>query len=320
MIKQTDKIFVAGHTGLVGSALVRALRQAGFVNLLLRTHAELDLTRQAAVEKFFSEHRPDYVFLAAAKVGGIMANNTQRADFIFQNLSIQLNVIESARRYGVKRLLFLGSSCIYPKHCRQPMSESDLLSGYLEKTNEPYAIAKIAGIKMCEASNAQYHTQFISVMPTNLYGQNDNFDLQTSHVLPALIRKIDEAKMNGLPTVVIWGSGKPLREFLHVDDLASACLCVMNHEAECSVVNVGSGEEITIGTLAALICEIMGYDGCLVFDTNKPDGTPRKLLNSEKIHQLGWRATISLREGIAKTVEWFLQHHGKSHVEYSGCA
>ncbi|HLB55914.1 MAG TPA: GDP-L-fucose synthase [Coxiellaceae bacterium] len=306
-MEKSSKIYVAGHRGLVGSALLRHLKNKGFNNLILKTHAELDLTHQQSVDNFFSVQKPEYVFLSAAKVGGIYANDIYRADFIYQNLAIQLNVIEAARKYSVKRLLFLGSSCIYPRDCKQPMQETDLLSGYLEQTNEPYAIAKIAGIKMCEAYNKQYTTDFISVMPTNLYGPHDNFDLQESHVLPALIRKIHTAKENNDASVCIWGTGNPRREFLHVDDMADACLFVMQQKNDLDMVNIGSGQEVTIHALAESICDVIGYQGFLVFDPGKPDGTPRKLLDSTKINALGWHAKISLTEGIAQTYNWFLQ-------------
>lgn len=306
-MEKSSKIYVAGHSGLVGSALVRQLKNRGFNNLLLRTHAELDLTHQQSVEDFFSVQKPEYVFLSAAKVGGIHVNNTYRGDFIYQNLAIQLHVIEAARKYGIKRLLFLGSSCIYPRNCQQPIQETDLLSGYLEQTNEPYAIAKIAGIKMCEAYHKQYDSDFISVMPTNLYGPHDNFDLQESHVLAALIRKIHIAKENQDSSVFIWGTGNPKREFLHVDDMADACLFIMNHSRYHDMINIGSGHEVTIRALAELICDVIGYRGLLMCDTTKPDGTPRKLLDSSKINTLGWRAKITLKEGIAQTYDWFLR-------------
>lgn len=304
-MEKSSNIFVAGHRGLVGRAIVRQLKQQGYNNLLLRTRTELDLTNQSAVEDFFAVQKPEYVFLSAAKVGGIHVNNTYRADFIYHNLAIQLNVIEAARKSGVKRLLFLGSSCIYPRDCKQPMQESDLLSGYLEQTNEPYAIAKIAGIKMCEAYNQQYQTDFIPVMPTNLYGPHDNFDLQQSHVLPALMRKIHMAKQNNESSVMIWGTGNPQREFLHVDDMADACIFMMNQNVCHDMVNIGSGQEVTIKALAELICEVIGYRGQLVFDATKPDGTPRKLLDCSKMNALGWRAKIALKEGIQQTYDWF---------------
>ncbi|OGT36812.1 MAG: GDP-fucose synthetase [Gammaproteobacteria bacterium RIFCSPHIGHO2_12_FULL_38_14] len=306
-MRKTNKIYVAGHRGLVGSALMQKLTTLGYQNAIHRTHAELDLTHQAAVETFFSKEKPEYVFLAAAKVGGIHANNTYRGDFIYQNLAIQLNVLESARRHGVKRLLFLGSSCIYPRDCPQPMRESYLLSSYLENTNEPYAVAKIAGIKMCEAYNAQYQTDFISVMPTNLYGVHDNFDIENSHVLPALMRKIHTAKCENLASVTIWGSGQPKREFLHADDLADACVFLMEQQQSPEIVNIGSSQEITIQALAELLCEVIGYRGHLIFDPTKPDGTPRKLLDISKMSAMGWRAKISLREGIQRTYQWYCE-------------
>lgn len=303
---QQAKIFVAGHRGLVGSALVRALHQGGFRNLILRTHQELDLENQLNVGTFFASERPEYVFMAAAKVGGILANNSYRAEFIYNNLLIQCNVMDAAWRNGVRRLMFLGSSCIYPRDCPQPMREDYLLTGPLEYTNEPYAIAKIAGIKMCEAYNDQYSTNFVSVMPTNLYGPNDNFDLATSHVLPALIRKVHEAKAAAAPVVTIWGSGAPKREFLHVDDMASACVHVMKCADFKGMVNIGSGEEISIRALAELICDVIGYQGQLNFDASKPDGTPRKLLDVSRLRDMGWRATIELCDGIRSTYAWYL--------------
>jgi len=293
---------------MVGSALHRALERDGFTNIVTRTHAELDLTRQQAVEDFFSSEQPEYVFLAAAKVGGIQANNTYRADFIYQNLAIQTNVIHAAWQSGVKKLLFLGSSCIYPRDCPQPMREEYLLTGPLEHTNEPYALAKIAGIKMCENYNSQYGTSFISVMPTNLYGINDSFQLETSHVLPALIRKFHEAKINNQPSVTVWGSGKPKREFLHADDLARACLFLIRDINNCSWTNIGSGNEVTIRQLAEIIREIVQFQGGIVFDTSKPDGTPRKLLDSSRLNQLGWTPKIQLRDGIEFVYKWFQQH------------
>ena len=307
-MEKDSKIYVAGHRGMVGSAIVRRLTKDGYTNLILRTRQELDLLDQQAVQQFFEQERPEYVFLAAAKVGGILANNTYRAQFIYENLQIQNNIIHSAYRYGVKKLLFLGSSCIYPKMAPQPIKEEYLLTGPLEPTNEPYAIAKIAGIKMCEAYNAQYGTNFISTMPTNLYGPHDNFDLQTSHVLPALIRKFHEAKVNHRPYVEIWGTGTPRREFLHVDDLADACVFLMQHYNDSQFVNVGVGEDISIKELALLIQDIVGYQGELRFDTSKPDGTPRKLLDVSRLHALGWKARIPLREGIRQTYQWFLEH------------
>ena len=318
MMPKTAKIHIAGHTGLVGSALVRTMTAAGYTNLLYRTSKELDLTRQADVEAFFAAEKPEYVFLAAAKVGGIHANNTYPAEFAYSNLCIQNNVIHSAWRYGVKRLLFLGSSCIYPRECPQPMREEYLLTGPLEPTNEPYAIAKIAGLKMCEAYNRQYGTQFVAVMPTNLYGPGDNFDLQTSHVLPALLRKFVEATAANLPEVTIWGTGTPRREFLYVDDMADGCLHVMNlddatlqreflsYPKPC-FVNLGTGEDISIADLAALIARTTGFKGRIVFDHSKPDGTPRKLLDVSRMHSYGWRAKIAMVDGILKTADYFGQ-------------
>jgi GDP-L-fucose synthase len=303
-----SRIYVAGHRGLAGSAIVRALREQGFENFVFRTHAELDLSRQAEVEKFFEKEKPEYVFLAAAYVGGILANNTQRADFIRENLLIQTNAIDAAYRYGAKKLLFLGSSCIYPKLAPQPLKEEALLSGYLEPTNEPYAIAKIAGIKMAEAYRAQYGFDAISLMPTNLYGPGDNFDLQSSHVLPALMRKFHEAKMENAPSVVMWGSGSPLREFMHADDLAAAAVFLMRNYSSAEFVNVGTGEEITIADLAKMIGETVGYHGEIVHDLSKPDGTPRKLMDVSRLHGLGWKARIGLRDGIRRTYEWYLEN------------
>lgn len=307
MMMHKDKIYIAGHRGLVGSAILRTLKKADFNNIVYRTHSELELTQQNLVNDFFAKERPDYVFLAAAKVGGIHANNTYRGEFIYENLAVQNNVIDAARRFGVKRLLFLGSSCIYPRDCPQPMREEYLLTGPLENTNEPYAIAKIAGIKLCEAYNHQYGTDFVSVMPTNLYGPNDNFNLQTSHVLPALLRKVHEAKIANAPTVTIWGSGKPKREFLHVDDMASACLFVMQNSHIKEMVNIGSGEEISIAELAELICDVVGFKGNIVYDSSKPDGTPRKWLDTFRLEKLGWKASIKLKMGLINTYEWFLK-------------
>ena len=309
-MKTDSKIYVAGHRGLVGSAISRCLQREGCSNLVTRTSAQLDLRDGAAVAAFFADEQPEYVFLAAAKVGGIHANNSYPAQFIHDNLAIQLNVIEQSYRHGVKKLLFLGSSCIYPKHAPQPMNEDALLTGLLEPTNEPYAIAKIAGIKMCEAYNREYGTQFISAMPTNLYGPGDNFDLQNSHVLPALIRKFHAAREARRPTVEIWGSGTPRREFLHVDDMAEASLFLMRHYSDSQFVNVGVGEDISIRELAELIGGIVGFRGELVFDSDKPDGTPRKLLNVDRLHKLGWQARIPLAEGIAQTYAWFLANQG----------
>ena len=303
-MEKTSKIFVAGHRGMVGSAIVRKLEAEGYNNLVLRTSAELDLLNQAAVEKFFEAEKPEYVFLAAAKVGGIMANNTYRADFLYENLMIESNVIHQSYVHSVKKLLFLGSSCIYPKLAPQPLKEEYLLSGYLEETNEPYAIAKIAGIKLCENYRRQYGCDFISAMPTNLYGPNDNYDLNTSHVIPALIRKFQEARNNNLTEVVIWGTGSPLREFMHVDDLADASLFLIINYSETGFVNIGSNAEITIKDLALLIKSLTDYKGNLKFDTSKPDGTPRKLLDVSKINNLGWKYTTTLEEGILKTLKW----------------
>jgi GDP-L-fucose synthase len=297
-MEKDAKIYIAGHRGMVGSALLRRLKQAGYQNFVLRTSKELDLTQQQSVAEFFAEEKPDYVFLAAAKVGGIHANNIYRAQFIYENLMIQNNVIHQSYVHGVNKLMFLGSSCIYPKLAPQPLKEEYLLTGPLEPTNEPYAIAKIAGIKMCENYRHQYGSNFISVMPTNLYGPNDNYDLQNSHVLPALIRKFHSAKINGDQQVPIWGSGRPLREFLHADDLADACLYLMMHYNESELVNIGTGEDISIKDLAGLIAKVVGFEGDLVFDPEKPDGTPRKLMDVSKLHSLGWRHKISLEEGI----------------------
>lgn len=316
-MNKLDKIYVAGHRGLVGSAIVRALTKFGFTNLLCRTHAELDLTQQSQVNDFFESERPDYVFLAAAKVGGIHANNTFRGDFIYTNLAIQNNVIDAAHRYHAKRLLFLGSSCIYPRNCPQPMREDYLLTGSLEPTNEPYAIAKIAGIKMCEAYNDQYGTDFAAVMPTNLYGPYDNFDLETSHVLPALIRKIHNAKKQNNPTVTLWGTGTAKREFLHVDDMADACIFMMNKKSYKNMVNIGCGKEITIHEVAELIKEVVGYTGKIVYDSSKPDGTPRKLLDTTKINQLGWHSQIGLKEGLEQTYKWFLENYHEKILDSS---
>jgi len=307
-MKKNARIFVAGAKGLVGSAITRKLQANNHNHLLLPDHATLDLTVQSDVNTFFAQHRPEYVFLAAAKVGGIHANNTYRGDFIYDNLCIQNNVIHAAKNYGVTRLLFLGSSCIYPRQCPQPMREEYLLTGALETTNEPYAIAKIAGIKLCEAYNAQYGTQFISVMPTNLYGPHDNFNLETAHVLPALLRKAHEAKLANEPILKIWGSGHPLREFLYVEDMAEACIFLMNHEYPEPIVNLGSGEEISICALAERICTTVGYHGSLSFDATKPDGTPRKLLDCTRLTHLGWKASTSLTTGLTRTYDWFKKH------------
>ena len=293
-----SKIYVAGHRGMVGSAIVRALKKKGFINLICKTSSELNLVNQEAVQHFFAEEKPEYVFLAAAKVGGIHANNTYRADFIYENLMIESNIIHASKTSDVKKLLFLGSSCIYPKMAPQPLKEDYLLTGPLESTNEPYAIAKIAGIKMCDAYRSQYGCNFISAMPTNLYGPNDNYDLNNSHVLPALLRKFIEARKNGNPQVELWGTGTPKREFLHVDDCADACLFLMENYNEPGLVNVGSGEDLSIHELAMMIKKITGYEGSLQYDKSKPDGTPRKLMDVSKIHGLGWKHRIGLEEGI----------------------
>ncbi len=302
-MERKDKIFVAGHRGMVGSAIVRKLQQEGFENLVLRTSAELDLRSQDSVDVFFKEYKPDYVFLAAAKVGGIVANNTYRADFLYDNLMIQNNVIHSSYKHSVTKLLFLGSSCIYPKFAEQPIKEEYLLTGTLEQTNEPYAIAKIAGLKLCEAYRSQYGSNFISAMPTNLYGPNDNYDLQNSHVLPALLRKMIVAKRTQQTAVEIWGSGTPRREFLHVDDLADACFFLMQEYDGTEWMNIGVGEDVSIKELAELIKDIVGYEGELQFNTSKPDGTPRKLLDVSKLQNRGWKAKIGLREGIQNVYE-----------------
>jgi GDP-L-fucose synthase len=293
-----SKIFVAGHRGMVGSAILANLKSKGFQNIVVRTSSELNLINQEDVAEFFQKEQPEYVFLAAAKVGGIIANSTYKADFIYENLMIQNNVIHQSYKHGVKKLMFLGSSCIYPKMAPQPMKEEYLLTGLLEETNEPYAIAKIAGIKMCDAYRDQYNCNFISVMPTNLYGFNDNYDLQNSHVLPALLRKFHEAKINNDDEVMVWGTGSPLREFLHATDMADACVYLMQQYNDKGFVNIGSGKEITIKDLAYLVKDIVGYQGKVTFDTSKPDGTPRKLMDESKLTQLGWTASISLEDGI----------------------
>jgi GDP-L-fucose synthase len=318
---KTSKIYVAGHRGLVGSAILKNLTSQGFSNIVTRTHAELDLTNQQAVAEFFAQEKPEYVFLAAAKVGGIVANNTYRAEFIYENLAIQNNVIHQSYVYGVKKLLFLGSTCIYPKNAPQPMKEEYLLTSELEYTNEPYAISKIAGIKMCESYNLQYSTNFISVMPTNLYGPNDNFDLETSHVLPALMRKIHEAKLRGDKEVEIWGSGQPRREFLYSEDMADACVFVMENvdfkdlmkdqkEIRNTHLNIGTGEDISIRELAELIQQIVGYEGRLVYNTSKPDGTMVKLTDPSKLHNLGWKHKIAFEEGVRMAYKWYQQIKG----------
>ncbi|UCF90180.1 MAG: GDP-L-fucose synthase [Desulfobacterales bacterium] len=349
-MQKTSKIYVAGHRGLVGSAIVRKLRAEGYTEVVCRTHGELDLTRQNQVEAFFEQERPEYVFLAAAKVGGIGSNSTYPAEFIYNNLAIQTNIVHASYLNQVKKLLFLGSSCIYPKQCPQPMKEAYLLSDYLEPTNEPYAVAKIAGIKMCQAYNRQYGTHYISVMPTNLYGPRDNFDLETSHVLPALIRKfhlarlaaagdgdgikkdeatygpippdiksslgyraeaVDLTVLSGRPVIKLWGSGSPRREFLHVDDLADACLYLMHDYDESEIINIGCGKDQTIRELAELISEIVGYAGEVWWDTTQPDGTPQKLLDVSRLNKKGWQAKIELREGIARTYQWYLENRIK---------
>lgn len=314
-MKLTDKIFIAGYRGMVGSALVRKLKADGFNNLIVRKSSELDLRNQAAVKEFMESEKPDIVFLAAAKVGGIHANNTYRAEFIYDNLAIQNNIIHQSYINGVKKLLFLGSSCIYPKLAPQPIKEEYLLSGLLEHSNEPYAIAKIAGIKMCEAYRAQYGCNFISVMPTNLYGPNDNYDLNNSHVLPALIRKFHDAKQQEAEAVTVWGTGTPRREFLHADDLADACMYLMNNYDEPGMVNIGVGTDISIAELAQLVKEIVGYRGNIEFDTSKPDGTPRKLLDVSLLHSLGWKHKIGLIEGLHKTYGDFLSNYNQRQKE-----
>ena len=308
-MESTAKIYVAGHNGLVGSAIVRALNAQGHHNIVTRSSRELNLTRQDQVEAFFDNEQPDYVFLAAAKVGGIQANNTYRAEFLYDNLMIEANVIHSAYNAGVTKLLFLGSSCIYPKLCPQPMQEEHLLTGLLEPTNEPYAIAKIAGLKLCENYCRQYGANFISAMPTNLYGINDNFDLANSHVLPALMRKFHEAKLAGEPAVTVWGTGTPLREFLYVDDLADALVFLMQSYNEVDFVNVGTGQEVSIRELAETMKAVVGFEGELVFDTSKPDGTPRKLLDVSRLRDAGWEAKTPLKQGIEQMYAWFLANY-----------
>lgn len=308
-MKKNSRIYVAGHRGLVGSAIVRNLEANGFTNIITRTHGELDLTNQADVRKFFKEEKPEYVFLAAAKVGGIHANNTYPADFIYDNLMIQNNVIKSAHDFKVTKLLFLGSTCIYPKMAPQPIKEEYLLTGALEETNEAYAVAKIAGLEMCKFFKRQYGDNFISCMPTNLYGPNDNFDLKNSHVLPALIRKFHEAKVSGKDVVEVWGTGTPLREFIYVDDMAAACVFLMeNYDGE-QHVNIGTGEEVSIRQLAETVKEVVGFEGELVFNTDMPDGTPRKLTTVDKLHELGFMHKVSLNEGIRLAYEWFLENY-----------
>ena len=308
-MEKSAKIYIAGHRGMVGSAIHRKLVQEGYSNIITRTSAELDLRDQQAVTDFFTLEKPEYVFLAAAKVGGIVANNTYRADFLYENLAIQNNVIHQAYKNEVKKLMFLGSSCIYPKLAPQPLKEEYLLTGLLEETNEPYAIAKIAGIKMCDAYRDQYQSNFISVMPTNLYGYNDNYHPQNSHVMPALIRKFHEAKINSTPEVVVWGSGSPMREFLFADDLADACYFLMENYDEPNLINIGTGVDLTIKDLALLIKKVVGYDGELSFDSTKPDGTPRKLMDVSKLHGLGWQHQIDLEEGIKLAYQDFLEKY-----------
>ncbi|WP_167552194.1 GDP-L-fucose synthase family protein [Rhodanobacter thiooxydans] len=306
-ITKNSKIYVAGHRGMVGSAILRRLQSAGYINLVTRTHAELDLIDQAAVSGFMQKEMPDYIFLAAAKVGGIQANNTYRADFIYQNMMVQANIVQAAYRAGVERLLFLGSSCIYPRDCPQPIREEYLLSGPLEQTNEPYAIAKIAGVKLCESYNRQYGTAYVSAMPTNLYGPNDHYDLNNSHVLPALIRKTYEAKQRADTQLVVWGSGKPRREFMYVDDMADACVFLMESKVRDGLFNVGLGTDVTIRELALTIMEVAGFTGDVIFDASKPDGTPRKLLSVDLLKALGWEAKTDLRTGIERTYRDYLE-------------
>ncbi|MDZ7900852.1 MAG: GDP-L-fucose synthase [Arcicella sp.] len=308
-MQKDSKIYIAGHRGMVGSAIHRKLEEKGFTNFVLKTSKELDLRNQQAVADFFASEKPEYVFMAAAKVGGIIANNTYRADFLYENLAIQNNVIHSSYENKVTKLMFLGSSCIYPKLAPQPLKEDYLLSGFLEETNEPYAIAKIAGIKLCEAYRTQYGCDFISVMPTNLYGPNDNYDLQNSHVLPAMIRKFHEAKVSNNQEVNLWGTGSPMREFLHADDLAEACVYLMENYSQPDFINVGTGIDITIKALAETVKEIVGFEGNLNWDTTKPDGTPRKLMDVSRLHAQGWNHKIDLKEGIGLAYQDFLEHH-----------
>ena len=308
-MKKDSKIYVAGHRGLVGSAIVRKLKNDGYTNIITRTHKELDLLNNAIVADFFQQEKPAYVFLAAARVGGILENDTYPAEFIYQNLQIQNNIIHNSYLNGVKKLLFLGSSCIYPRECPQPIKEEYLLTGPLEKTNEAYALAKISGIKMCQSYNKQYKAKYISVMPTNLYGPNDNFDLTSSHVLPALIRKFHEAKVNNKSKVIIWGTGTPRREFLHVDDMAAACVFLMNNYSKTEFLNIGTGQDLPIQELAEIVKKVIKFNGKIINDMSKPDGTPQKLLDVSRLHKTGWRHTIELREGITKTYEWFLKNY-----------
>jgi GDP-L-fucose synthase len=311
-MEHNAKIYVAGHRGMVGAAIMRRLQADGYTNIVARTSAELDLRNQAAVNEFYAAEQPEYVFIAAAKVGGIMANNTYRADFLYDNLIIEANLIHAAYVSKVKKLLFLGSSCIYPKMAPQPLNEADLLTGLLEPTNEPYAIAKIAGIKMCEAYRDQYGCNFISAMPTNLYGRGDNYDLNSSHVIPALLRKFHEAKLTGADHTEIWGSGTPLREFMFADDLGAACVFLMEHYNDKLFVNVGTGEEVTIKELALIIKEVVGFSGDIHFDISKPDGTPRKLMDSGRLHAMGWKHTMGLRYGLEKAYQYFNEEKDKS--------
>jgi len=308
VMDKNSKIFVAGHTGLVGSAIVRKLKKENYINIITGDKDDVDLTDQVQTSEFFKDKQPEYVFLAAAKVGGILANNTYPAEFIYDNVMIEANVINSSYQNNVKKLLFLGSSCIYPKFASQPMKESSLLTGELEQTNEPYAIAKILGIKMCQSFNRQYGTHYISAMPTNLYGYNDNFDLNNSHVLPAMIRKFHESKISGKDSVELWGTGSPFREFLFVDDLADACLFLMNQYDENDIINIGTGEDLTIKELADIIKNIVGFTGEIIWDRNKPDGTPKKQLDTSKINNLGWKYKTPLKEGIKLTYDWFLKN------------
>jgi GDP-L-fucose synthase len=309
------RVYVAGHQGMVGSALVRALHARGYANVVVRTRRELDLTNQAAVARFMEQVEPDYIFLAAARVGGILANNTYRGDFIYQNLVIETNVIHAAMRAGVQNLMFLGSSCVYPRDCPQPIREEYLLTGPFEHTNEPYAVAKVAGLKLCEAYNAQHGTRYVSVMPTNLFGPNDNFDATSSHVLAALLRKAHVAKTTGSPVLTVWGSGNPRREFLHVDDLADACLLLMEKGVGEGLYNIGSGTDVTIRELAELIMRVVGFKGRIAFDTGKPDGTPRKVLEVSRMHALGWRPRLDLEEGIRRAYEWCIENEVFDYAE-----
>jgi GDP-L-fucose synthase len=310
MMDKTSKIYVAGHTGLVGSAIMRSLQKEGYVNIVSRTKEELDLMDASAVAAFFADVKPEYVFNAAAKVGGILANSTYPAEFIYENLAIQNSIIHQSYVHGVKKMIFLGSSCIYPRECPQPMKEEYLLTGPLEPTNKSYAVAKIAGVTMCQAYNAEYHTKFITVMPTNAYGPGDNYDLQTSHVFPALIRKFHEAKKSSAPEVVVWGSGAPFREFIHVDDIAGGCLFLMNADTKDDLFNLGTRVEVSIKDLAALIKKVSGYEGDIVWDSSKPDGTPRKLMDMSRLHGLGWRHKTELEEGVRATYDLYAEDNG----------